>query len=168
MKATDNNLFMLIGATLFKYDTALKQQGMLNLIEPPTETDVSERSPMPPMPMPMPMPGVMLVAGTAGSQSLVILLGDQFFRVDAESLSIKAQAMLPAPEPPKDMPNPRHVEGFDRPCPPMVMHMAPPAGLELHGDKLYVLRANMLCAINIKDGSIVGQTKLPEPEKPEK
>lgn len=152
MQAGTAGVFILAGPSLVKYNAAtLKQEGTLQLLEKKDSTSTDQ----PPMP---PAPADMLLV--SGSNIVVVIAGDNFFIVDATALTVTAKGTLPK------LQAPDQATGSDTtsvPCPP-------PAGratIQVSGSTLYVLRADQLVAVNIKDGSIAAQTTLPKPPKPE-
>jgi len=160
MKAGSAGVFVLIGNTLTKYDTALAEKRSLKLVD-------QSGAPDPQGPMP-PKPTIMLLTPGA-NEKVLVLIGERFFSVDAGSLTVTARATLPplpAPPPPGDGGNPpgdQMVPGGPG-RPPMGPPM--PVGLELQGDVLYMLRGPQVLGVNIQDGKIVGPTDLPKPPLP--
>ena len=155
MKAGTQGVFVLTGLTLHKYDPALTEHKELKLADEPAG-DVGR--PMPPR------PALMLIAGGA-SEKVLVLVGDDFYSVDAATLSVTAKATLPAIKPPDQ-------EGETTPGPgpgpgPGMRPMGPPLPVvELVGQTLYVQRANQIIGISITDGKLVGPATLPKPPMP--
>jgi hypothetical protein len=120
-----------------------------------------------------PMAGAMLITPGANEQVLVVI-GDQFFRLEAATLTVKAKATLPAPElpnanPPMDPGAPDAAgppEGPGGPGGPGGMGGGRPAELSLKGVTLYVLRGPQIVAVNTVDGKVTGTAMLPMPVPP--
>lgn len=153
MKAGGNGVFVLLGGTLTKLDpVTLNQEGSLQLIEKPADRGGSTQNNWPPLPPPH---GTLLIA--PGSHEMVlVVIGDRFFRIDAAQFTVVANSTLPKPEPPKSQNAP---DQNRQPAPP-------PQTVELHGSILYVVSGPQIVAVNITDGSVVGETTLPKPEDP--
>ncbi len=166
MKAGSAGVFVLTGNVLTKYDAGLAQKGSVKLEVEPIET---ENGPRPMLPPPTHM---LLSPGT--NEKVLVVIGDRFFSVNAESLAIVAKVKLPmppAPQPPTgDNPTPPDNGGDQprmgprdpmRPGPPM------PVGLELQGNVLYMIRGPQILGVNINDGKIVGPVALPKLPAPD-
>jgi hypothetical protein len=143
MKVGAENAYVLMGCTLIKYNASLEQQGTLALGNPPAAQSGNAGAPPPPPPAP-----AVTMASTANGvpESVLVVLGDQFIRVDGASLKEAARGTLPA---------------LDLPHPPG------PQCLELRSSTLYVLRGPQIVAVNIKDGQIIGSATLPMPPRPD-
>jgi len=163
MKAGSAGVFVLTGNVLTKYDSALAQNGSIKLEVPKQQSDDVQR--------PMGPPPTHMLLSSGANEKVIVLIGDQFFSVDAASFKIAAKAKLPAvklPTPPDNAPVPPQ-DGPAPGMPPMMgppMGQAMPVGLELRGDVLYMLRGPQIIGININDGKIVGPAELPKPQPP--
>lgn len=94
----------------------------------------------------------------AAEKNLLIVIGDQFFRIDAETGKVAAKASLtPAPVVPADPNQPQ-------PQPQPATNAAPL--LEMNGTTLIVLNGMNVTAVNIEDGKILATGKLPEKMAP--
>lgn len=159
MKASPQGVFLLTGNTLTKYDEALAIQKTITLDGQSNSSD-SQRPQRP-------RPAMMLLNG-AGDKVLV-LMGDEFFSIDAASLTVIAKATLPAlpavGPPPADGGNPPDGGGQMGPGGPGRPQMGQPmpGGLELQGNVLYMLRGPQIIGINITNGTLVGPVSLPKP-----
>jgi len=166
MKAGSAGLFVLTGNVLTKYDAALSMKGSIKLDVEAGDT-ANVRQPAPPPPTHM-------LLSPGPNQKVLVLIGDRFFSVNAESFEIAARTQLPPPprpEPPDGV-NPPPENGGDKPeigPKPPVPPIGPPmpVGLELQGNVLYMLRGPEIIGVNINDGSIVGPAPLPKLPTPE-
>ena len=176
MKVSADGVFVLAGPTLVKYNAStLKQEGTLQLLEKRNEPGVQGEGPQ--MPPPPPGPAQMLIAPDA---LVLIVAGDQFFRLDAATMQVKAKGALPRPTGPGDgnmppMPGPGMppppgqgpgMEGGPGMPPFPRGPMGPPPALptmELLGKTLYVQRGPQIVAINVNDGKVIAQAELPKP-----
>lgn len=166
LKAGSAGVFVLTGNVLTKYDAALSMKGSIKLdVDSGDTANVQQPAPPPPTHM---------LLSPGPNQKVLVLIGDRFFSVNAETFEIAAKAQLPPPpkpEPPaRD--NPPTENGGDRPDvgprPPIAPPGPPmPAGLELQGNVLYMLRGPEIIGVNINDGSIVGPAPLPKLPAPE-
>jgi hypothetical protein len=156
MELTDQGLIVITNGVLARYDAkTLEAKGTVDLLgplpeapQPPTALDdlqlyfqdyqlyTQELAKWRETP-------VMTTLG----QYLLVVLGDQFYRIDSETMTIEVQASVEA-EP---------ADGAD-PLPPLT-GVTPI--LSLHGTMLYVLRSNRVSAIEIKEGKVMAATTLP-------
>lgn len=166
MKTGTQGVFVLLGPTLKKYDAALREQGSLQLINPPINNpnppaDGARRPPMQPM-----QPGAVLLVAPAAqgaSEKVIAIFGDQVISVDAASLKIAAKAKLP------DLQSPRPPDGaMGNPQGPGMMppFFGPPPAIELQGRILYFLRGPQIVGVNVDDGTIAGPAMLGKPQPP--
>lgn len=161
MKAGSTGVFVLTGNVLTKYDAALAMKGSIKLdAEGGDMADIRQPAPPPPTHM---------LLSPGPNQKVLVLIGDRFFSVNADSFTIAARAKLPLPPKPEatssDNPPAENGDkpgvGPKPPVPPM------PVELELQGNVLYMLRGPQIIGVNINDGSIVGPAPLPKPPAPE-
>lgn len=168
IKAGADGVFVLTSGALYKLEAdTLTQVGSLQLIEKQatqgkgSQTGNQQQAP--------PAGGAMIVA--AGK--VLVVIGDQFFSIDATSLEIVAKTTLPKPSDGQNVGSAgtRSVKGKNgqggqgsqggqgngQQGPP------PPATLELQGTTLYVAHGPQIIAVNIDDGTILGQATLPKP-----
>ncbi len=151
-----SGVFVLAGCTLVKYDAALKEVGTLNLGE--QSTSATDKPPMP-------KPGEVLFSAGSGSagDKILIVMGDEFYCIDATTLKVTVKATLPVVEPPKqenaDTQTMQTGKGPGGPPPAKAI-------LKLNGQTLYIVRGPQIVAINIADGTVTGQNTLPKPPAP--
>jgi hypothetical protein len=169
LKAGDEGVFTLLGPALVKYSVDLASQETLVLLQPPAAREDDEARPMPPS-----MGGVIVISPATGGRGeiVVVLLGDQFFSIEAATLNVIANTTLPKLEPPSEgagtqrTARSRGGNGDNQPGNGQVGPPPLPPMLELHGRTLYVQRGPQIMAINILDGTMIGQNTLPKPPEP--
>lgn len=97
MKAGTAGLYVLAGPTLVKYDAAtLQRKGSIDLVTKPGNPPGREGG-RPGMPPRQPAPAELLLAKLDGIEQILIVTGDEFIRVDSDSLKVAARGKLPAP-----------------------------------------------------------------------
>lgn len=100
MKFGAGSLFVLQGLTLAKYDAdTVKPAGVVNLVDniaqPTAPANGAGMRPMRP-----PLPGLLLIVGEDADANVLIVSGDNFFRLQASDLKVLVKATLPAqPQP---------------------------------------------------------------------
>jgi hypothetical protein len=154
MLKTDKGLFALRSGVLIKSDVAtLKQNAELQLLGPaPTmpadRTDQAAMQDFRTQMMKRMAPALMF----ATNDSLIVIIGDGFWRISQDTLTAAANTSLAAPVDPNA---------------PVGRPMAEPApGYLLDGTTLYLMRAKEEMAINITDGTILARVALPTELQP--
>jgi len=144
MVTTPAAVFVVRQGVLAKYDArTLETQGMVELFGPPPAEENAE-NPLAKLDWIRRLaPGAML----AEEQELLIVIGEQYFRVNRATLEVqvsaslfKAQALAPVER---------------------LMAVLSPPVLAMQGETLYVTRGNQLLAVNRKDGVVRGVGALP-------
>jgi hypothetical protein len=157
MKAGPAGIFTLAGDTLVKYDASLTQVGTLKLVDQAKAPATQDGAAPPPHRL---GPAVMQLT-TGDNAKVLVLMGGQFFSIDAASMEITAKTQLPAPpKPPSDNTvAPANQPGPGGPRPPQ-------PNLEVNGRIAYVMHGDQIIATNIDDGTLAGQAALPKPTPP--
>ncbi len=152
MEAGDSGLFVLAGPTLVRYSPDLAEQDTVQLLDA-TRTSGTAAEP--------PACGAMLIVPAEGdaAEKLLVVIGDKFFAVDAQTLGIIATGTLPDVELPADQQTTAKGSGKHGPAGPP----PGPGALEYHDAALYVQRGPAIIAVNVEDGSVMGQATLPKP-----
>ena len=141
MKAGEQGVFVMQGNTLLKYPPTL--QGT------PAKLDLGTPAAAENAPRNHPQPGTFLLAG----DDVLLVLGGTYYRVDGKALTITKKITLPA------LTQPALSAGGGQQMPPRTPHPE----LVLNNHTLYVLRGASMVALNIEDGTILGQATLPKP-----
>ena len=153
VKAGDSGVFILAGPTLVKYSADLTHQDTVQLVEPPADTDVAPKPPL---------HGAMLLVPADGdaAEKVLVVIGDKFFAVDADTLAIAATGTLPAIDLPAGAKTTTGNTQKQKPLGPP----PGPGGLEYNDGTLYIQRGPAVIALNAEDGSVIGQATLPKPD----
>ncbi len=139
---TDKGLFALRAGVVAKYDTTtLKEVQTLPLLGPAPEapTDFQDREAMQQYRQAMQMRQNALMI--ANADSLLIVIGDHFYRVNQETLKSDATADLHAAD---------AAAGAPEPVP----------GYALAGNTLFLMRGKEMLSLNITDGKILARAPL--------
>jgi hypothetical protein len=158
MLKTDKGLFALRNAVLVKYDaTTLQQVGEYQIFGPaPTmPVDRTDQQAMQDYRTGLQKrqgPAVMI----ATKDSLLIIIGDGFGRIDMDTLKPEAKASLVPPVDPNAVPPANPVRAAAEPAP----------GYVLSDNTLYLMRGKEVLSINITDGTILARTALPTELQP--
>lgn len=153
MKVLPQGLFVLRGGVLAKFDaTNLQEQGVLELFGPaPAPIDMRNATPeerqraMQDRTKRMQQAEVLPMGA-----DLLVVIGEQFFRIKLADLTIKVQSELVVPDAPQPPAQGRQFGGF-----------AMPTTLELKDNTLYVLRGADLLTVDVETGKVVATGKLP-------
>jgi hypothetical protein len=145
MATTPDGIFVVRGGVLAKYDPkTLDARGVIELFGPlPEENKANAQVNL--ERMRRLMPGAMLCT----AQELMIVIGEQFFRVDRVTLEAKVSVSL-------------FQDQVLAPAERLIAVAAPPV-LSLEGNTLYVTRGSLLLAVNWQDGRVRAAGTLPDP-----
>jgi hypothetical protein len=158
MLKTDKGLFALRNAILVKYDaTTLQQVGEFQIFGPaPTmpgdRTDQQAMQDYRTAVQKRQGPAVMI----ASKDSLLIVIGDGFGRINMDTLKPEAKSSLVAPVDANAV----------TPATPARAATEPTPGYVLSDNTLYLMRGKEVLAINITDGTILARTALPAELQP--
>ena len=187
IKTTEHGIFVIQGNVVLKYDPAtLKLEQQLDVTDKLTATAQQQTAQARPM---RPQPSGVLMT----DDSMLLVAGNHFFRIDTATLQVQADVTLPATgtaAQPHDMATPDRAQGGapegenvqgpqgmgpNDGGPQDGMPQGPPPGMqgpprapvmELQGKTLYILRGSNLTAIDITAGKTLAQAALPRPEVP--
>jgi hypothetical protein len=174
MHAGNSGLFILAGMQLTKYEAATLQEIAsisLNsaLAVPPDPWNLPARLNFPARPQ---APAAFLIADVGHRETILAVVGDTFYLIDARKMTITTQHALPpvavsprqhgsGPGPRGGNPPNRNANGNNRPRRNQggasTAELPAQVSLELHEHTLYVLRANQLLALNSKSGEVLAQ-----------
>jgi hypothetical protein len=155
MLNTDKALFVFRNAALVKYDLpTLKPNLVLPLIptpEAPAEgADGAARMKYYTELAKVRTPALLL----AREKSLLLVMGDAFYRISQETLQIEAQADMKTPE------------AAGAPATTMMRATEPVPNYLLEGTTLYLVRSKELLTLNVMDGKIQSRQALPKELQP--
>lgn len=154
---TTKGLFALRNGTLAKYNaTTLKQVQELSLFgaAPEAPADATDRAAMMKYYTDLQRrqaPAIMI----AKDDSLLVVIGDGFARINQETLKPEATATLTAPGATTDAATPAAARITE-----------PTPGYTLSGDTLFLMRGTELIAITVTDGKILSRVTLPKELQP--
>jgi len=164
MKATPDGLFLIHNGVLVKYDAETRQPaGTLALFGVPFD--------WPPDYQPQDDGGNifllermrrMMVPGiSTADHDLLIVIGSQFFRIDARTLRVKVAATVLTPDPLLEVARMfTQPDGMGVVSNPMSFFQ--PSQLEVTGRTLHIMQGyNQLVSINIDDGTVLAHQPLP-------
>lgn len=148
---TPQGFFVLRCGVLAKYDAvSLKPAGVIELFgplaAPMNKTTPEEQQQMLIERGKRVLPAAMTVRGT----DLLVVIGEQYFRIDAVGCTTKARGSLTPAGAPDDMWAPERL-----------VKITNPPLLEVNGDVLLVLRDQQLVSVQVADGKVLGTATLP-------
>ncbi|MCE5313533.1 MAG: hypothetical protein ABFD49_02015 [Armatimonadota bacterium] len=161
VKCSETGVFALDGGALTKFETGtLKELGKLDLLGKIETSKPDACGPDMNRPGPIPERGIMLFAKNGAD--IIVILGDQFFRIDAATFKIVTHATIAKPERPAHSPGAPGARDMGVTPRPSVDFP------ELQGRTLYMTQADGILAIDIDTGKVTGQAALhaaPAPAK---